>query len=154
DRYLTAADLAADLHRWSAGVGHSSSSEWASHPVVPRGLMPFDVEDARFFLTLLPGPRRGDGLPESVRFWKDRVGALEGDKAFRLGVLYGPSGGGKSSFVRAGLLPNLDRGRVCHIELAATAEGTETRLLAELRRVAPSLPSQADLPDTVAILRD
>jgi hypothetical protein len=37
--------------------------------IVPKGLRSFDAEDKDFFLELLPGPRRGDGLPESVHFW-------------------------------------------------------------------------------------
>ena len=38
--------------------------------VVPKGLRSFDQEDAGFFLRLLPGPYRHDGLPESLHFWK------------------------------------------------------------------------------------
>jgi formylglycine-generating enzyme required for sulfatase activity len=154
ERYLTAADLAEDLRNWMAGAEAAQPSGAPPQPVVPKGLMPFDVEDARFFLTLLPGPRRGNGLPESIRFWKDRIEALEGDKAFSIGLLYGPSGGGKSSFVKAGLLPNLLKSRVRAIYLAATPTGTEARLLAELRRAAPSLATEVNLPAAIAILRD
>src|SRR5262249_15187903 len=107
-----------------------------------------------FFLALLPGPRRGDGMPESVRFWKDRVEAVEGAKTFNVGVLYGPSGGGKSSFVKAGLMSNLDRRRVQTVYIEATPPGTEARLLAELRRVFPSLPPEVNLPDSVALVRE
>ncbi len=153
ERYLTAADLAADLELWLAGTGKEAAS-LANARVVPKGLLAFDVEDARFFLALLPGPRRGDGLPESIRFWKDRIESVAGDKAFNVGLLYGPSGGGKSSFVKAGLLPNLDRSRVLTIYLEATPTGTEARLCAELRRVFPSLPDEPDLANLLAILRD
>jgi eukaryotic-like serine/threonine-protein kinase len=151
DRYLTAADLAADL--WRA-IEKRSSPALPSEPIVYKGLRPFGDEDARFFLSLLPGPRRGDGMPESVRFWKDRVEAVEGAKAFSLGVLYGPSGGGKSSFVKAGLVPNLDTARVRSVYLEATPGGTEARLLAALRREAPDLPADVNLPDAVALVRD
>ena len=41
--------------------------------VVPKGLRAFDLEDADFFLSLLPGPRDRDGLPESIRAWKTRI---------------------------------------------------------------------------------
>src|SRR5271157_3228891 len=41
--------------------------------IVPKGLRSFDAEDKDFFLKLLPGPRRGDGLPESGHFWKLRI---------------------------------------------------------------------------------
>ncbi len=151
ERYLTASDLADDLRRVSDERGPEPTVPDA---IVPKGLRPFDVEDARFFLALLPGPRRGDGMPESVRFWKDRIESADGQKVFSVGVLYGPSGGGKSSFLRAGLLPNLDRGRARPVYLEATPSGTETRLLEELRRAAPTLPSDANLADAVAILRD
>ena len=78
-------------------------------PAPPKGLRSFGGEDAAFFLSLLPGPRGSDGLPESVRFWKSRIETVEGERSFSVGVVYGLSGGGKSSFVKAGLLPQLDR---------------------------------------------
>jgi formylglycine-generating enzyme required for sulfatase activity len=153
ERYLTALDLAADLQHWLAGAVPRAGQQRAAR-VVPKGLLAFDVEDARFFLALLPGPRRADGLPESIRFWKDRIESLDGDKPFAVGLLYGPSGGGKSSFVKAGLLPNLDAGRICAVYLEATPTGTEARLLATLKRVAPALAGEANLADAIAILRD
>jgi formylglycine-generating enzyme required for sulfatase activity len=153
DRYLTAADLAADLEHWLAG-GTEPGGPITKTPVVPKGLLAFDVEDARFFLALLPGPRRGDGMPESIRFWKDRIEAMAGDKAFSVGLLYGHSGGGKSSFVKAGLLPNLDRGRVTTVYVEATPAGTEERLRSELRRVCLPLPEDAGLAELLAIVRD
>src|SRR5271157_3702428 len=69
-------------------------------------------------------------------------------------MIYGPSGGGKSSFVKAGLIPLLDRARVRPIALEATPSGTEELLLSELRRVVPQLPRECNLPDAVALLRD
>ena len=151
ERYLTAADLAVDL--WRA-IDEQAPSVPPTEPIVYKGLRPFGDEDAQFFLSLLPGPRRGDGMPESVRFWKDLVEATDAARAFSVGVLYGPSGGGKSSFVKAGLLPNLDAGRVRSVYLEATPGGTEARLLAELRHVAPALPADVNLPDAVALVRD
>ena len=76
---------------------------------VPKGLRSFDAEDQDFFLELLPGPRRGDGLPESVHFWKVRIEEMDPDKTFRVGYIFGPSGCGKSSLVKAGLLPRLSK---------------------------------------------
>jgi len=152
ERYSTAAFLAADL---KCAIGELPLPPVpAPDVIVPRGLRPFDVEDARFFLALLPGPRRGDGMPESVRFWKDKIEAVEGEQFFSVGVLYDPSGGGKSSFIRAGLLPNLDRSRVRPIYLDASPKGTESRLLAELRRAALTLVPDANLADAVALLRN
>jgi formylglycine-generating enzyme required for sulfatase activity len=154
DRYLTAADLAAELRAAVDRPRPAPASEEVR--IAPKGLQSFDVEDARFFLAMLPGPRGGDGLPESLRFWKARVEATEADRAFPVGLLFGPSGGGKTSFVRAGLLPRLDRDRVRPVYVAATATGTEARLLAELRRAAPALAADdvRDLPGALSRLRD
>src|SRR5205085_6047206 len=96
--------------------------------VVPRGLRAFDEHDADFFLDLLPGPRDRDGLPESVRFWKTRIEEPAPGHTFPVGLIYGASGCGKSSLLRAGLLPRLS-GRVLPVYVEATPEETETRLL-------------------------
>jgi hypothetical protein len=107
-----------------------SSEERAGSPlkIVPKGLRSFDAEDKDFFLELLPGPRRGDGLPESVHFWKVRIEELDPDKTFRVGYIFGPSGCGKSSLVKAGLLPRLSKS-IVPIYIEATGEETEARLL-------------------------
>jgi serine/threonine protein kinase/formylglycine-generating enzyme required for sulfatase activity len=178
DRYSTALDLAEDLQHWqpgpgdkpavnvqvvvptSAGVAPSSvattSAAVQSDPrpiqVVPKGLRSFDAADADFFLELLPGPRNRDGLPDSLRFWKQRLEATDPDQTFRVGLLYGPSGCGKSSLVKAGLLPRL-ADHVVPIYLEATPEDTEGRLLHGLRKRCPGLPEGLDLIETLASLR-
>ena len=74
------------------------SADSSSHlvKVVSRGLRSFGVEDADFFLELLPGPRGRDGLPDSLRFWKRRIEETDPDETFSVGMLYGPSGCGKT----------------------------------------------------------
>jgi hypothetical protein len=119
-------------------------------PVVPKGLRSFSAEDSDFFLRLLPGPRDGEGLPESIRFWKNRIEA-SGEMTFSVGVLYGPSGCGKSSLIKAGLLPRLDS-EVIRVYVESTADDTEFRLLDRLRRQCPSLPD-GGLSESVAALR-
>ena len=130
-RYAMATDMLEDLRQWQAAmsetvvaqpqvgaaaalniaVKNGSSPAQATEPhsskprVVPRGLRAFDQGDADFFLALVPGPRDRFGLPESLRFWKQRIETDDPAAAFRVGVLYGPSGCGKSSLTRAGLLP-------------------------------------------------
>ena len=84
-----------------------SDSDQPHIKVVPKGLRSFDQHDADFFLELLPGPRDRDGLPDSIRFWKDRIEETDPDQTFRVGLIYGPSGCGKSSLVKAGLMPRL-----------------------------------------------
>ncbi len=121
--------------------------------VVPKGLRSYDEHDADFFLELLPGPRRADGLPESVHFWKVRIEEMDPDKTFRVGVVFGPSGCGKSSLVKAGLLPRLSKS-VIPIYIEATAQETEARLLRGLRKHNPDLPSDLDLQNSLIAVKE
>jgi eukaryotic-like serine/threonine-protein kinase len=161
ERYQTAADLAEDLRAWLAAVGAGTadpptlpggSVPPAPAKVLPKGLRAFDLADADFFQSLLPGPRDRDGLPASVRFWKTRLDEREADKTFSVGVLYGASGCGKSSLVKAGIWPRL-AGHVRPVYCEAASDATETRLLAALRRAVPGLPADAGLAEAVAALR-
>jgi serine/threonine protein kinase len=168
DRHATARELADDLKAWQAsatptqistptpappkpGESYLSRLDSSTLRVVPRGLRSFSVEDAEYFLALLPGPRDRHGLPESVAFWKRRIESTECDLAFRVGVLYGPSGSGKSSLVRAGLLPRLDT-HVRTLMIEADAHDTETRLREQLRKQLPSLEADR-LPEAFIALR-
>ena len=121
--------------------------------IVPKGLRSFDAEDKDFFLELLPGPRRGDGLPESVHFWKLRIERMDPDKTFRVGYIFGPSGCGKSSLVKAGLLPRLSK-PIISIYIEATGEDTEARLLKGLRKQYPNLPADLDLRTALVAARE
>ena len=120
--------------------------------VVPKGLRSFDAHDADFFLELLPGPRDRDGLPDSIRFWKIRLDELDADNTFSVGLIYGPSGSGKSSFVKAGLLPRLDN-HVIPIYVESTADGTLTRVLHGCRKRCAVGDDVLDLRATLAALR-
>ena len=106
--------------------------------VVPKGLRSYEEEDAYFFLELLPGTRDRDGLPESIRYWKIPIERTDADRTFRVGLIYGPSGTGKSSLVKAGLLPRLAE-HVLSIHIEVTADGTEARLLNSLHKNCPEL---------------
>jgi serine/threonine protein kinase/formylglycine-generating enzyme required for sulfatase activity len=154
DRYLTAADLAADLRGLIAPERAEAPTRGPDVPYLFKGLRSFDDDDARFFLELVPGPRRGDGMPESVHFWKDRIQAAGGEKAISTGILFGPSGGGKSSFVKAALIPQLDAARVLPLLVETTPLGTEPRIEAALRRAYPELPDTISLPDALALVRE
>ncbi len=120
--------------------------------VIPKGLRAFDAGDRDFFLELLPGPRDRHGLPESIRFWKQRIEAADPDQTFAVGLLYGPSGCGKSSLVRAGLLPRLGR-EVVAVYVETAAGQTEARLLRGLARHCPELDTSRSLAETLAVLR-
>lgn len=176
DRYTTASDMADDLRHVLAGILESAplehgvpqklSHEEVNDPsrateltpdhrslrIVPKGLRSFDEHDADFFLELLPGPRDRDGLPESIRFWKTRIEEIDDERTFSVGVIYGCSGCGKSSFVKAGLLPKLAQ-NVLPVFVEATAAATEGRLLRSLRKHCPALPEALDLAAALAALR-
>jgi serine/threonine protein kinase len=129
-----------------------SDSDQQPLKIVPKGLRSFDEQDADFFLELLPGPRDRHGLPESIRFWKSRIEITDPDKTFSVGLIYGPSGSGKSSLVRAGLLPRL-ASHVLTVYIEATPDQTETKLLKGLTKVYPELPARAGLVDSLLAVR-
>jgi len=111
DRYSTARDLAQDLRAFlDQCQGPEPLGEVAESPM-PRidlkGMAAFGPEDARSYPSLVPGPRTRGGLPVSIASWLDGIAATVRGRAFRVGLIYGPSGSGKSSLVRAGILPRL-----------------------------------------------
>jgi eukaryotic-like serine/threonine-protein kinase len=126
----------------------------ASRPIriVPKGLRSFDARDADFFLNLLPGPRDRDGLPDSIRFWKDRIVETEAEHTFNVGLIYGPSGCGKSSLVKAGLLPQLPD-QIVPVYVEAAPDETESRLLRALRGKFPLFADCPSLKQALAALR-
>jgi serine/threonine protein kinase/formylglycine-generating enzyme required for sulfatase activity len=174
ERYTTAGDLAEDLRCFLASPAASRLPEPPAPPpvrvagtdapsnpptdtspilkVLPKGLRSFDAQDADFFLELLPGPRDRDGLPGSIRFWKARIEETDPDNTFAVGLLYGPSGSGKSSLVKAGLLPRL-AGHVQVVYVEAAPDQTEARLLAGLKKRCPALPADGGLKGALAALR-
>ena len=169
DRYSTAGDMGADLQAWlaerraeadqvagpvEAGSRNTAPSSGSLPPpmVVPHGLRSFDESDADFFLSLLPGARDRQGVPESVRFWKTRIESTDVGEAFRVGVLLGPSGSGKSSLVRAGLLPLLAE-QVLVVAVDAAPLGLEERIRRRLVREVPSLSDAASLHDAAVRIR-
>ncbi len=153
DRYSTALDLAVELETFCEAERHGQASTEAEHvAVIPKGLSCFDKRDCDFFLELLPGPRDRHGIPESVRCWLARLEERDSGAVFRVGVIYGASGCGKSSFVKAGLLPRLSP-QVRTIYLEATAEGTDTRLLAALRHKLNDLPPVESLGEAMRFVR-
>lgn len=120
--------------------------------VVPRGLRSFTQHDADFFLELLPGARDRYGLPESVRWWKNRLEEVDSSMTFRIGLMYGPSGCGKSSLIKAGILPRLAPKIYCaYVE--ATPDSTEVQLLHAVQRVCGVEVSGLKLPAALAAVR-
>ncbi len=169
DRYSSAADLAADLEHFLDASGQGATASATPPPadgkrpglatpppskaarIVPRGLRAFGERDAEFFVDLLPGPYARDGLPESIHRWQTAIERPE-LPAQAVCVLYGPSGSGKSSIVRAGILPRLAPDIRCAI-VDAGSGNVEGNLRAVLLRMYPEVPTGAGLPEACAWLR-
>lgn len=172
ERYNSSNDLGEDLQAWlsklalaetpqpsttastnqTTTIVEPESSSTVQSKIIPKGLRSFDVEDADFFLDLLPGPRDRAGLPGSIRFWKNRIEEKDPDNTFEVGLIYGPSGCGKTSFVKAGLLPKLSES-ILPVYVEASAEDTEKRILKQLRKHFTSLAATVSLPQACAELR-
>jgi hypothetical protein len=78
-----------------------------------------------------------------------RIEAAGADETFSVGLLYGPSGCGMSSRLKAGLLPCLGEA-IASVSVEAAPDETEARLLRGLRKRCAELPAdlaldQADL---------
>jgi hypothetical protein len=144
-RFRSASELAQALERWLTVAGARSESRLS--PLLPGRFRPFDADAAALYLSLLPAPPAGSTVPEPVRFWKQFVASSS-----RAGVLSGDPGVGKSSLVRAGLLPRLEPGvNVAFCE--AGADDLGPRLLAALAKLDPEA-ADLDLTGTIRTLRD
>ena len=170
DRFATAQELIDDLRHWLEEVetdrttsdGTSSRAPVSTSPVnermplspkiIPRGLRSFDAKDADYYLSLVPGPRDRNGLPELIRQWKIRIEAPDPAAAFAVGLMYGPSGCGKSSLVRAGLLPRLSP-KIRTIYVEATADDTQQRLQHRISNQFSELSPDQGLADNLAEIR-
>ena len=173
-RYSVTSELASDLREWLKSTESAASTDLlqsdalpstlpynhvdanqrrdGATTIVPRGLRAFTRVDAYFFQNLLPGTRDRDGLPVTISHWRrwatirDEFPDLQ-----RVGVISGPTGCGKSSLVRAGLLPSLP-GSVVSVLVEATPDLTESQLLSSIERRCGELAGNS-LPDTLAMIR-
>ena len=179
ERYATCGDFAEDLEYWlraRPGDGHASELHHSAETmpsapvaasadvssehtpasinlgVVPKGLRCFDRHDADFFLSLVPGPRDREGLPDCIRQWKTWVEQAGSEDSSRVGVIYGPSGCGKSSLARAGFLPLLPE-TVEPVVVEAAPHQTELKLLRQLRHRYDHLSEQLTLSQALSELR-
>jgi serine/threonine protein kinase/formylglycine-generating enzyme required for sulfatase activity len=175
DRYTTASDMADDLAHWrSASIDTASFSIPTSPPlnlgstapadsthqtidietvgVVPHGLRPFGQNDSDFFRYLVPGARDRNGIPESISFWVQRIANRDPNSTFRIGVLMGLSGSGKSSLIRAGVLPLLQEScKAVFVE--AKPSDLEQDLVSGIHREYPQFGSETNLRELLIRIR-
>ena len=124
------------------------SSDLLGIAVTTNGLRSFGKSDEDFFLHLLPGKCQ-NGLPESIHFLKTRIEGTNKGSVFRVGVIHGPTGCGKSSLVRAGLIPKLNKKKVRTFYVEASPNDTEDRLLEALPTGHESISLSAALQDAL-----
>lgn len=135
----------------SASSGSPSSSRVLAE-IVPRGLRAFDQNDSEFFLQLLPGPVDRHGIPQSLRFLLSRLGSEQQVDSIPIMVIYGPSGSGKSSLIRAGLIPRLPSS-VIPIYIDCTTENLCHTIRERLHREFVDMRSVSSLPELIRQIR-
>ncbi len=161
ERYRSADELARELRLWlnpqpsGGGAPDRSATADALRPVsvVPRGLRSFKPEDGAFFQRLLPGPRDRNGLPLNLSFWINLLDQTDSEATVPIGLLYGPSGSGKSSFIRAGVIPLLNP---THQIVYVDATGTDltARLDDAVANRFPDVTALDSLADKIMQLRE
>ena len=137
---LPAADLLAELARQVDRRGRALVAEAVAGPLTKppyKFLDYYESDDRDIFY--------GRQI-ESVRFFRLVL-------SHRLTVLFGASGTGKTSLLKAGVLPNLREDRVACVRVEATPSDTEARLAAAIDRQLPDVPRGPDLAETFRQLR-
>lgn len=152
-RYPNASLLADDLRRFLDAEQAMIESDTAAIKPKAKGLRIYTREDSAFYLDLVSGYRDHQGIPESIVFWKNWVETAGIEEASPIGLIYGASGCGKSSFVQAGVLPMLGE-QVVTLSIEATPDETEVRLFQALRSQFPGLSGETSLPDAFLQIRD
>ena len=153
-RYATVRLFREDLER-NSSEDKISKEAISPSQLVHRGLRSFNENDSGPFLELLPGPREPKtGLPIDVDQWKRRIEDIDSNNEtpLRVGIIYGPSGSGKSSLLSAGIVPQLREG-VTTLQLNASNDSTESLIKQKLCHRYPHLDPNDELPWMLRKLR-
>lgn len=76
-------------------------------PLQSVGLRPFHGDEQHLYREWLDVGRLGAQLKSAIKLLKSRIERFGFEPSFSLGLISGPAGGGKTSFLQAGLLPEL-----------------------------------------------
>ncbi len=161
-RPASAADLRDDLRRELDQLGQPAEtarpSAAPSVDVYPTPkLRRFTAAQADIYLRLMPRSYANpEELPELIDYWKQRIGNHDPDMSFRIGVLVGVSGCGKSSLLEAGLLPRLPD-NVTAILIQGSESETEVQLRKSLQKAFPDAGPESSswsLPEWTHRLRE
>lgn len=149
-RHRSADELVQALAAWqkqAAAVGLDAQSL----RLTPTRGRPFEARDAALYVSMLPGPHGDDHLPADLSFWKSQIEA-EG-ATFAVGLLTGVAGSGKSSYVQAGLLPNLAE-HVQAIVVPAATQDTERAWRTALAPLLSNPSASINLAEALRRLRE
>lgn len=120
--------------------------------LVPRGLRAFSAEDSSYYYRLIPGPYDLEGRPAILNYWLKWIENAEQNANNCVGVIYGASGCGKSSFVLASLIPSLSPA-IKTVYFNFTVKDPVRSLVKVLHERFPHTKAFAELPHIFGAIR-
>ncbi len=131
----------------------SSMSDFSElRGLVPRGLRAFSAEDSSYYHRLIPGPYDLEGRPAILNYWLTWIENAEQNADHCVGVIYGASGCGKSSFVLASLIPSLSPA-IKTVYFNFTVKNPVRSLVQVLHERFPHTKAFAELPHIFGAIR-
>jgi HEAT repeat protein len=153
-RFTSAMQMARALRHWQTTTAAPPKLDRMALRIVPERFQPFAAADTDLYRDLQFGDQGGASLPDPLVYWTSWVQGANGRQPIsgrRIGLVCGPAGSGKSSFIRAGLLPCL--GQEVPAVYVATGAGTEAALRNGFRHLNPALPEEVPLADAIRRLQ-
>ncbi len=131
---------------------HSSTDFSELRSLVPRGLRAFSAEDSSYYHRLVPGPYDMEGRPAILNYWLKWIENADSNVNNCVGVIYGASGCGKSSFVLASLIPSLSPA-IKTVYFNFTVQNPVQSLIQLLHERFPHTKPFAELPHIFGAMR-
>ncbi len=152
----TATHRSATTHESKATLSERKSSSVSDFSdlrgLVPRGLRAFSAEDSSYYHRLIPGPYDMEGRPAILNYWMKWIQSGQQNGSNSVGVIYGASGCGKSSFVLASLIPSLPPS-IKTVYFNFTVQNPVQCLVQLLHERFPYTKSVAELPQVLGAIR-